>query len=403
MKANTTFLVGRKGTGKSTVFQRVQADLRNKDGYASAYVDIKTVYESSATDPAVAAKLADITSALPRPYLERLLLYRAFLEAVIEEVKNQIDKRLQESLWARVKNTFSGTLEELSDELDDLLDESREQRFTSVLGIKQIEVATSTEEAESTSASAKFGATASAIPSASGGFDHSATSQSKSGDTAKYSDILLKVVDIKALIIKLRNILQKVGVRHLYVFVDDFSELPEDAMKVVVDTLLAPLNNWSEELIKFKIAAYPGRIYYGDIDVTKADLVYLDLYDLYGTTGKSDMEDKAIDFTRRLVESRLHHFAGAPLAHFAEPHDADLWELLFYATSGNPRNIGHILYYLHQSHLIYGRRIGRQAIRAAARRYYEEKIEHYFRVNKFLHESFDERSSIYSLKRTGLS
>jgi hypothetical protein len=135
MKANTTFLVGRKGTGKSTVFQRVQADLRHKTGYASAYVDIKTVYESSATDPAVAARLADITSALPQPHLERLLLYRAFLEAVIEEVKDQIHKRLQESLWERVKSTFSGTLEELSRELDDLRDESLEQRFTSGLSL----------------------------------------------------------------------------------------------------------------------------------------------------------------------------------------------------------------------------------------------------------------------------
>jgi hypothetical protein len=122
--------------------------------------------------------------------------------------------------------------------------------------------------------------------------------------------------------------------------------------------------------------------------------VHLDLYDLYGTSGKSDMEDKAMDFTRRLVESRLEHFANSTLADYTEPHEAELWELLFYATSGNPRNLGHVLYYLRQSHLIYGRR----AVREAARRYNEEKIEHYFRVNKFLHESFDERSSIYSLK-----
>ena len=398
MKTNTTFLVGRKGTGKSTVFQRVQAEVRHKAGYASAYVDIKTVYESSATDPNLAARLAEITSALPRADLEKLLLYRAFLEAVIDETKRQIQKRLQESLWERVKNTFSGTLEELLRELDDLLDESREQRFTSILGVKQLEIITTEEAAQSLSTSLKLGGTGSATPSVSIGLDESSTSQKKSGDTVKYSDLLMRVVDVKALIAKLRDLLQKIGIRHLYIFVDDFSELPEDAMKVVVDTLLAPLNNWSEELIKFKIAAYPGRIYYGQIDVTKVDIVYLDLYDLYGTTGKSDMEDKAIDFTRRLIESRLQHYAGATLADYAEPHEAELWELLFYATSGNPRNLGNVLYYLHQSHLIYGRRIGRRAVREAARRYYEEKIEHYFRVNKFLHESFDERSSIYSLK-----
>ncbi len=398
MKPNTTFLVGRKGTGKSTVFQRVQAEVRQKDGYASAYVDIKTVYESSATDPMIATRLGEMTSALPRATLEKLFLYRAFLEAVILETKTQLKKRLEESLWERVKNTFSGTLEELLSELDELLDESREQRFTSILGIKQAEISSSEEASQSSSTSSKFGGTVSAAPSGSFGIDQSSATQKKSGDTSKYSDVLMRVVDIKTLIGKLRDLLQKISIRHLYIFIDDFSELPEDAMAIVVDTLLAPLNNWSEELVKFKIAAYPGRIYYGQIDVTKIDTVYLDLYELYGTTGKSDMEDKAIDFTRRLVESRVRHYANAALVDYTEPHEAELWELLFYATSGNPRNLGHVLYYLHQSHLIYGRRIGRRAVRDAARRYYEEKIEHYFRVNKFLHESFDERSSIYSLK-----
>jgi predicted AAA+ superfamily ATPase len=36
MKANTTFLIGRKGTGKSTVFQRSQHELRKKSNYTSA-------------------------------------------------------------------------------------------------------------------------------------------------------------------------------------------------------------------------------------------------------------------------------------------------------------------------------------------------------------------------------
>jgi hypothetical protein len=38
------------------------------------------------------------------------------------------------------------------------------------------------------------------------------------------------------------------------------------------------------------------------------------------------------------------------------------------------------------------------ALKDAARRYYEEKIEAYFEINKFLHVSFTERSSVMSLK-----
>jgi pantothenate kinase-related protein Tda10 len=53
IKPSTTFIIGRKGTGKSTIFQRVQNELRGRDNTASAYVDIKTVYESSGIDAAM--------------------------------------------------------------------------------------------------------------------------------------------------------------------------------------------------------------------------------------------------------------------------------------------------------------------------------------------------------------
>jgi hypothetical protein len=41
-KPNTTFIIGRKGTGKSTVFQRAQHGLLNVKHVLSTYIDIKT-------------------------------------------------------------------------------------------------------------------------------------------------------------------------------------------------------------------------------------------------------------------------------------------------------------------------------------------------------------------------
>jgi hypothetical protein len=81
LKGNTTFLVGRKGTGKSTVFQRLQYELRRMDGYASAYIDIKTAFEESATDPALVEQLGQ--DALRPEQIRKLRLYRAFIKAVI--------------------------------------------------------------------------------------------------------------------------------------------------------------------------------------------------------------------------------------------------------------------------------------------------------------------------------
>jgi hypothetical protein len=200
------------------------------------------------------------------------------------------------------------------------------------------------------------------------------------------------------LIARLKEVLEKLGIRYLYVLVDDFSELPEEAMQIVVDVLLAPLNNWSDEFIKFKVAAYPGRIYYGAIDKTKVDEVYLDVFKLYGSGDVSRMEDSAIDFTRRLVSGRIEHFSGLSVKEFLEGDEDEIWRQLFYSSMANPRTLGWILSFVYESHLIRGRGIGLRAVQEAAERYYEEKIEAYFHLGRFLHETFGERSSIFSLK-----
>ena len=64
----------------------------------------------------------------------------------------------------------------------------------------------------------------------------------------------------------------------------------------------------------------------------------------------------------------------------------------------NPRNLGYVLYFIYESELLYNRAIALTSIRDAARRYYEEKIEADFNMKRFLHETFEERSSIFSLK-----
>jgi hypothetical protein len=161
---------------------------------------------------------------------------------------------------------------------------------------------------------------------------------------------------------------------------------------------LAPLNNWSEEFIKLKIAVYPGRLYAGAIDLSKVDEVYLDIYRAYGRTDVSNMEERAIDFTQKLVTTRITHFCGESPEVYFDLESDDFWRTLFYACTGNPRILGYLLFFSYETTIIYGKKIGVRTIQTAARRYYEEKIGHYFRLNKFLHETFEERSSIYSLK-----
>jgi len=395
LKANTTFLIGRKGTGKSTIFQRLQYELRHLRGYASAYIDIKTAYEESTTDPKIVEELGP--DMLRPGELRKLRLYRAFLKSVITEIKDQVKTKLKESKLAWLKDAFTESSDSLFEALDDLIEKADEAEFQSVIGVRREVLEGRTQEKHGSDTTVSLDGSLSDKPGLNSSLAHKRSREVVIDNGVKYADVLMRVFNIKDVLLRLKGILNKVGIKHLYVLIDDFSELPEDAMRIVVDALLAPLNNWSEELVKFKIAAYPHRVYYGEIDKTKIDEIYLDIYRLYGTSDVSAMEDKAIDFTRRLVTTRLQHFAQCDVAKFLDA-DEGVGRQLFYASMGNPRILGHLLYYVYESHLIYGSKVGLKALRDAAGRYYTEKIESYFRMNKFLHESFGERASIYSLK-----
>ena len=399
IKPNTTFLIGRKGTGKSTVFQRAQHELRKSNSSISVYIDIKTVFESSQVDPLLLEKANTLsTLSASAASLRKLMLYKAFLNSVITDIKSELKNRIKKSRWERLKQTFLGSLDDLFTDLNELLEDANHERFMSVIGVKTISVQADQSFEERAETQLSAGMSGGPSPKIDLSANVKDTLTHVTGEKQSYADVLMAVFDVKELLLRLKDLLSKISVQRLYIFVDDFSELPEEAMGVVVDTLLAPLNNWSEELIKFKIAAYPGRVYYGNIDKTKIDEISLDLYSLYGVSDVAAMEEKAVDFTRRIIERRIEYFCGSSLGKFFSQSQIDLWQSIFYATMANPRNIGYLLFYLYESQLIYGNLISARAIREAARKYYEEKIEPYFAMNKFLHETFNERSSIFSLK-----
>jgi Cdc6-like AAA superfamily ATPase len=90
LRPHTTFVIGRKGTGKSTVFQRLQHELRKTSAQTSAYLDIKTLFESAQPDQALVARLEARPDALPCESIERLALYREFLKATIQQIREEL-------------------------------------------------------------------------------------------------------------------------------------------------------------------------------------------------------------------------------------------------------------------------------------------------------------------------
>lgn len=395
-RPNTTFLIGRKGTGKSTVFLRAQKSLLSDRDVVSTYVDIKTVFESAQVDPSSRSGLSRIEGALSEESLTRLLLMTAFLKAVIEGIRDDLKKQLGASWKLRLKEALTRSYEDLSQRLDKFVSDLDRPNFIDVQGIRMASVKGIDRNATSGTSSGgiKFDAGKGPSVEVAGSSADSVERETE----AAYSEILLRTMDLRDLIAGLKEVLDPLGVRHLFVFLDDFSELPPDAMRIVVDVLIAPLNNWSEELIKFKVAAYPGRIYYGSLDKSKIDEVSLDLHSIYGNATVSDMEFKAVDFTKRLVGRRLEHFGLDPGRYLDQRNAEQVWVALFQASLGNPRTLGYILFFAYEAQLLYGRRINVSSVRDAAKKYYEDKLEPYFAMGAFLHESFEERSTIFSLK-----
>lgn len=396
---STTLIVGRKGTGKSTVFQRVQHEIRkNKMSAISAYMDIRNVFEASQIDPGMASKAEGFDLALSPDQLHKFLLYKRFFQTLITDLRNELRSQVEQSFLGKLKQRLSGTSAEVFSGIDRVLVNLEKPDYENIGGFvkKEQKVTSSQKLGDKESVSGKVSASERGISFAAEGSIETQRADERA-DEEVYTQLLMRVIGVNDVLAELKKILSALGIKHLYLFLDDFSELPREAMHVLVDALISPLSRWSD-FIKFKIAAYPGRVYFGSLDATKMEVVNLDMYGLYGGSGVNKMEEKAVDFVQRLVEKRIQHYCkGGSATYFNLRSASELWRSLFYASMANPRTLGHVLLYAHEANLIYGNSVGVQAVQEAAQRYYEEKIAPFFTTGRYK-MAFEERSSIFSLK-----
>ena len=96
LEPNTTFLIGRKGTGKSTIFQRVQYKILEEKNKTSSYIDIKTTFESSRSkiSDSLLKKIKDTGYMFDDRQIHNILLYREFILDLIREIKEQLKRKL---------------------------------------------------------------------------------------------------------------------------------------------------------------------------------------------------------------------------------------------------------------------------------------------------------------------
>lgn len=398
---NTTFLIGRKGTGKSTIILRLENEFRKKKEYISCYLDTKTIFESAKSD---FSSFEYLSNKLPQKSLDKYLIERAFIQSILSQIIKELNKQF-ESTIDKIKGILGfDKTNEVQKKLEELLRviENNEHLKTIELPIvtevnRRLKSASESIIENKQNSSFDLNTSTDNL-SAKFGINNEDKSSNKNQDEweNEFSQIFLKVFQIKTVINDVKDILSIINIKHLIIFLDDFSEIEESSLKRFVDVVLAPLNNWSEEFVKFKIAAYPGRIHFGDIDKGKVDIIDLDFYNLYSEFDRSTMEDRAIDFTKRLIESRANHFSNQPIEYFFDTKNESIdeyYKLIFQISMNVPRIIGYILFYCYQSNILYNNPINRRALEASSQRYYEKVISSFFDTTTYSLISYDEKIS----------
>lgn len=405
---NTTFLVGRKGTGKSTIFLKLQHELRKRNDNISCYIDTKTIFENSQSE---FTNIDYLNNIIPKDILKKYLIERTFIQSILKEIKKEIDNK-SPSLMEQIKRVFnldkSTSVKKHINELQSKIENNDILKQIELPVINQIIIDTkkSNETATSSKLNGKINSSLSnsKIEVSSEVYSTNDTSSKNALEIQNnFTEIFLKIFQIKDIIEKIKQILSLLNIKKLIILLDDFSEIDDSAIKTFMEVILTPLNNWSDNFIKFKVAAYPDRIPFGKIERGKIDIIDLDFYNLYSEFDRDKMEDRAIDFTKRLLTKRIEHFTGKSPEYFFDISSKDTmddyYELLFQISMNVPRIIGYILFYCYNSNLVFDKPITKSSLEAASEKYYEKIIEPFFSSTTYSMMALDEKISTLQFKQ----
>lgn len=403
LSSNTTFVVGRKGTGKSTIFAKAQSEIRKKKDLMSIYIDVKSLYEVITSNETPVSTVSD--GIVSKEIFVSHMLRKSFLAAIISELIKELNKTVESLSFI---DRWKGKKKEYQDVLEDLQTLNSEVNCTTLteeeLPILQL-ISRKTKDYRSIREQQESGVKSNLKTSNMGVsssnelyFEGMDETLSDNEVYLEYSDALLRTFPFAKIIEQIKDLLDEIGMKRLIVFFDDFSEIQYLNQRLFVDVILAPLNNSSDERIKLKIAGYPGRIYYGKIDPSKVDTIYLDFFSLYKTGEFQETENAAIDYTTRLLEKRFEMFKINISSFFdlSSTSIEEYMQLLFQTTFNVPRIMGYILHYCYLDKVSKESKITTSAIKLASQKYYENITSHYFeRTSRFALEPYDRKLDRY--------
>lgn len=402
LKDNTTVLVGRKGTGKSTIFMRMQNELRKSKEIMTCYIDVKTIFDNAKRNYTTINYLQLKNSKETEVYSLQRQFILDFISELIDEIKKNYISVI-ESIKGKL-----GISSKLTDSIQRL--EEIKSRIQNNSHLENIELQTLQNieqlvKGEQVSRNEISGSTKISVAQTSVdlnlGLEENNFSKNSEGSEQKYNRIFARIFEITNLVEEIKEILEGLSMKRLYLILDDYSEIDQKSLTMFADLIVNTLNNTSDNYIKLKIAAYPGRVELGELDRQKIDVRYLDYYQLYANEKRDEMELAAIDYTRRIIETRLKIYTDHGLEYYFDTDKASIevyLKLIFKMTLNVVRHIGLILDYAQDYSVAQGKKITISDLNEAAKRFYNERLSLFFEESKSAQMAYDERVEIFQLE-----
>lgn len=380
----TGFLVGRRGTGKSTIFARAQSKIRDNKDYFSVYINAKSIYKDCE-----ASKLnfdENDNRIFSTEELFKISLIDQTIKSIRESLLEEI-KMEENGFFDKLKNIFrDNKIESIFTEINDLIDKPLYKSISKIIEEDKEEKNSSEQIAELKASLEQR--------NLSGGLS------SKKGMTQQksYNDVLAKFFNVGDIAKKFIELTIKCRRKGIYIFIDDYSELNKNARKIFMKTIIEPFYNIGTDYIYLKIAAYPNKYQPITLDHGKYDLKVIDLFDIYGLGNNITMtEVKAMEYTKKILQNRLEIYCdNNALGTFFDTNQDEVIKQLYQASKNVPRSLGRILSLCYQEAIVSDKRVSQTILEYCIQRFYEENVQVYFSAGKAAEfDSLDDKIDIY--------
>lgn len=218
----------------------------------------------------------------------------------------------------------------------------------------------------------------------------------------KYNRVFARIFEITSIVTEIKSILQELSMRRLFLILDDYSEIEQTSLVMFCDLIVNTLHNNSDNFVKLKISAYPGRVELGELDRQKVDIRYLDYFQLYAGDKRNEMESMAVAYTERLMDTRLKIYTGKDFDYYfdtTKTSKEEYCKYLFNMTMNVVRHIGLILDYAQELSIIQGERITLNILNEASKRFYKERLVQFFEESKTAKMTYNERIESLELNK----